>query len=229
MPRSTVQPAGQAAYLGAQRRRTHVAVPSSMRSVELAPKQGFPQRITVNLPYQKRLNSTSAASLTDYVFALTNLNDVDTTGGAAQPRAYDQWTAAYDFYRVNWVKIQLDIRQRANHGLAVYLLPSATSTSVTDSRPFEIQMSQNIGIVSANQPPLHVSRTFFPGRVLGMSPTEYQSSDETAGAVGGAPAQVAYLHLLMQNIDNTTLVDCEWDVKLLYNVTFYDRADLAVS
>lgn len=230
--RGTLQPAGQAAYLGAQRRRTVTAVPSPMRSVQLMPKQGFPQRITVNLPYQKRYrDNPGVVTLTDNIFAISNMNDIDYSGGGAvgQARAWDQWATAYDYYRVNWVKVTVNVRQRASHGLAVYLVPNVTTSAISDSRPFEMQMSQNLGITSANQPPIEVSRTFFPHRILGMSPTEYQASDETAGAVGAAPSQIAYLHLLMQNIDNATVLDAEFDIKFLINVTLFDRADVAVS
>jgi len=203
-----------------------------MRTVQLAPKQGFPQRITVNLPYQKRYrDNPGVVTLTDNIFAISNMNDIDYSGGGAvgQARAWDQWATAYDYYRVNWVRVILNVRQRAAHGLGVYLVPNATTSAITDSRPFEMQMSQNLGITSTNQPPIEISRTFFPHRILGMSPTEYQSSEETAGAVGGAPVKPCYLHLLMQNIDNATVLDAEFDIKFLINVTLFDRADVAVS
>jgi len=223
---------GQGRYLRRLQASTRAAVPRGLGTVALAPKQGFPQRITLNLPYQKRYrDNPGVVTLTDNVFNLSSMNDIDVSGGGAvgQARGWDQWATAYDYYRVNWVKVILSVRQRAAHGLAVYLVPNATTSTIADSRPYEMQMSQNLGITSTNQPPIEVSRTFFPHRILGMSATEYQVSDNTAGAVGAAPSQMAYLHLLCQNIDNATVLDDEFDIKFLFNVTLFDRADVAIS
>ena len=111
-----------ASLMRARAARYASAVPPTMRNVVLMPKQGFPERLTVNLPYQKAYRSSPGVLTgTDDIFSLSNMTDLDVSGGGAvgQARGWDQWSPMYSRYRINYVRVDIKARQRAAHGIQV--------------------------------------------------------------------------------------------------------------
>jgi len=223
------------ALMRARAARYASAVPPTMRNVVLMPKQGFPERLTVNLPYQRAHRSNPGVLTgTDDIFSLSNMTDLDVSGGGAvgQARGWDQWSPMYSRYRINYVRVDLKARQRASHGIQVLLIANSNVgaiTSATEVRPWEFHGAIDCGITSANQPPIEKTVYLAPHKALGMSRTQYQSDPDTSGPVGGTPTTLAYLHVCGFQIDAATVADWEYEIKLTINVTLFDRVDIVAS
>jgi len=210
-------------------------VPGNSRNAILIPKQGFPERLTVNLPYQKAYRSNPGVLTgTDDIFSLSNMTDIDVSGGGAvgQARGWDQWSPMYSSYRVNYVRVDLKARQRASHGIQVLLVTNSQAgvlTSATEARPWEIHGAIDCGITSANQPPIEKTVYLTPAQALGLTKTGYQMDPDTSGPVGGTPSKLAYLHVIGFQIDGATVADWEYEIKMTMNVTLFDRNDISAS
>jgi len=215
--------------------RYKAQVPPPYRNALLFPKQGFPERLTVNLPYSKSTRvSPGVLYGAEYQFSLNNMTDLDVSGGGAvgQARGWDQWSPMYARYRVNYVKVTIQARQRASHGVRFVAVVNSSAnaiTSATEARPWELHGAIDLGLTAANTPPIKKTFIVNPGDVLGFTRAAYQGDDTTSGAVGGIPAVLAYLHLCGYQSDAATVCDWEFDVDYLVNVTLFDRADIAAS
>lgn len=198
----------------------------------LWPKQGFPSRLTVTLPYEyaARVNPGVLTSV-DTIIALNNAVDLNSSaGGNQQARGFDQWTPQYENYRINYVTAKICVRQRASHGIRVVThLNSSSSDLSAETRPSELERAELHGTTASNQPPIEVTRTFYPASAFGMTKDQYQGDERTQAAVGSAPTAIAYLHILVAQLDALTVADFEMEVYLKVNITFFDRASIAAS
>lgn len=207
-------------------------VPRAFRGPQLTPKQGFPGRITVTLPYHKQIRiNPGVVAYADYVFAVNQPVDIDQTGGGAvgQARGYDQWAAQYNDVRVNFVDVTAVIRQRAAHGIVAYAVGNGQTTALgSDFRQGEDLTSMYLGVSDSSNP---IRRKFrvYPSQILGMTEHQYQADDRTSSTTGAATAQAAYLHFVMTQIDVTTVLDCEISIELDLNMTFFTRLNIAAS
>lgn len=198
----------------------------------LWPKQGFPTRITVTLPYEYNARvSPGVLTSVDSIFAINNCIDLNySAGGSQQPRAWDSWTPLYENYRVNYVVFKCCVRQRASHGIRVVTnLNSSSSDLGTETRPTELERAELHGVTSSNQPPICFTRTFYPASAFGMTKDQYQGDERTQANTASAPAAIAYLHLLIAQVDAATVADFEVEVYMKVNVTFFDRASIGAS
>lgn len=209
------------------------AVPRLWRTRLLQPKQGFPPTITVNLPYQQMLRvNPGIVSQTDYIFAPNQINDLDVTGGGAvaQPRAYDQWAVMYSEVRVNYVDIRIVAHQRAAHAIGLWAAMNGQVAALgADFRPAENLNCKFLGIAASGSQDIVAQFRFDPAHALGMSKAEYQADDGTKSSTGAAAAQAAYLHLLFQQLDVTTVLDIEFSIEMNVNATFLTRVNVAAS
>jgi len=174
--------------------------------------------------------SLNNAVVTDQVFSLNCLFDPDITGTGHQPRGFDQWSTFFENLRVNYVRCSIQIRQRTSHGLRVVLVPSVSSTSLTGaSRVSEQVNAELLGITGTYSAPIEVVRTYFPARILGMSKTQYQDSDQTYATPGSNPVVGTFLHIVSESPDGITDVDYDYSIRLLINVTWFKRQDVGTS
>lgn len=209
------------------------AVPRLWRTRALTPKQGFPPTLTVNLPYQQMVRvNPGIVSQTDYIFSPNQPADLDVTGGgaAAQARGYDQWSPMYNEVRVNYVDCRLIVHQRAAHAIGVWVAMNAQVAALgADFRPAENLNTKFLGIAASGSQDVECRWRFDPAHALGMTKAEYQTDDSTKSAVGAAAAQAAYLHVLFQQLDVTTVLDVEFSLEMNINMTFTTRLNIAAS
>lgn len=193
---------------------------------------GFPNEMRVVLPYtDMRLNPVVATKWgVDTVYNLNSVFDPENSGVGHQPRGFDQWAANYSRYRVNKVTIAYTLRQRAAHGIHGYIVVNNDSGSLENNNEVaEYTTAIRLGGTSANVKPLQGKKVFWPHKVLGVSWAQYVANEDTAGLVTANPAEVLYLHLIAQQIDETTLSETEHEIVLFYDVTFFDRKNIAAS
>lgn len=198
----------------------------------LWPKQGFPSRLTVTLPYEyaARVNP-GVLTTVDTILAINNAIDLNSSaGGNQQARGFDQWTPQYENYRINYVTVKICVRQRAAHGIRVVTHLNSSGTDLgAETRPSELERAENHGTTSSNQPPVEFTRTYYPASAFGMTKDQYQGDERTQAAVAAAPGAIAYLHILVAQLDALTVADFEIEVYMKVNITFFDRASIAAS
>jgi len=192
---------------------------------------GFPAKMTVTLPYiiTGRVNP-GAVSYSDQVIRLNSCFDPDQSAVGHQPRGFDQWSLVYNQYRVSRVDVNVLVRQRASHGINVRAIPNNQSASLgSDPHLGEFMAHTYLGQTAANTPPLQRKLTFYPHKVIGKSFASYVGDPNTAALVTANPTEECYLHLVVQQVDQATACDFEYEIQSLYRVTFFDRANLAIS
>jgi len=208
------------------------AVPRAMRQPYTSGTQGAPQALTMDLPidFMGRRSGTSLPA-DDILMFLNNPRDpMISPTNSDQPRGFDQWSAFFENVRVNYVRCNIQIRQRTSHGLRVVLVPSVSSSSLTGaSRVSEQVGAELLGITGSYSAPIEVVRTYFPARILGMSKTQYQDSDQTFATPGSNPSVGTFLHIVCESPDGTTDIDFDYSIRLLINVTWFKRQDVGVS
>lgn len=195
------------------------------------PHSSFPDRTVVSLDYwsTNRVNP-GVITYSDTVFGLNNAFDPEFTGTGHQPRDFDQWSAIYGRYRVLKTLVEVDVRQRASHGLTVTLVPSNSSTTlVLADYPQELPRAVMLGLTGSNQPPCHHRGVMDNRAILGMTTEEFRGDDTTSALVTAGPAQATYLHVFCAQLDGVTAVDYEFAIRLRMEIEFYDRKVLSPS
>jgi len=195
------------------------------------PHSSFPDRAEMMLDYWSVDRVTSGAvTYGDKVFALNSLFDPDYTGSGHQPRDFDTWASVYAKYRVLEVLCEVDVRQRAAHGISVCCVPSNSPTALTvTDYPQELPRAVRLGITGSYQPTCKATFKVDIRAVLGMTEEEFRGDDNTAAAVSTSPSQAVYLHVFAAQLDGTTMIDYEHTVRLRMRCEFYDRKTLAPS
>lgn len=225
-------PLNRGAMGATMRRYARSAGPDNRTMFTLPVKQGAPSRLTVTLPYEysQRVNP-GVVTAADTIFMINNAADLNfSAAGVQQPRGYDQWTPFYKKYRVNYVVAKFCVRQRASHGLRVYSVLNNDSTDLAgDTRVGEMERASLFGITGSNQPPVEVTRTYYPASAMGVTRDQYQGDEDTAGAVAAGPVELVYLHLVCAQQDLATACDFEFTVEMQVNITFYDRIEIGAS
>lgn len=192
---------------------------------------GFPNEMRVVLPYadNRRVNPGVAYG-SDTVYNINSCFDPENTGGGHQPRGFDQWAGVYNKYRVNKLTIDYEIRQRGAHGIMGYIVVNNdVGTLSTNNESAEYNNAINLGSTSSNVRPLSGTKVFWPHKILGKSWQQYISDEDCSALVTTDPTELIFLHLLAQQIDETTACDYEIQITIFMDVTFYDRKNLAIS
>jgi len=195
------------------------------------PHSSFPDRELVSLDYVSfaRVNPGVVVG-SDTVFALNGAFDPEVSGVGHQPRDFDTWASIYAKYRVRRTLAEIDVRQRAAHGIHVTVVPSNSATALTASdNPAELPRAVYMGITGSAQPVARCREAFSPAAILGMTQTEFLGDDSTAALVTANPAQLVYLHLFAVQVDAATVCDFEYSLRFRMEIEFYDRKVLSPS
>lgn len=166
----------------------------------------------------------------DTVLSLNSAFDPEVSGVGHQPRLFDQYAALYGRYRVDRTHVMIITRQRAAHGVSVVLVPSNSATALTSAdRPCEFTRAVHGGITGSSQPCIRQETAFLPHAVIGLSKAQYDDEEDCSAVTTASPAQQAYLHVVHEQVDQTTVLDVEVHILLKYDITFYDRITPGVS
>jgi len=197
----------------------------------IQPHSSFPDRALVSLDYWNAVRvSPGVVTSSDTVYLINSLFDPEYTGVGHQPRDFDTWSTIYAKYRVRRVLVEVQVRQRAAHGIAVACVPSNSATALSASdAPLEFPRAVDMGITSSSQPAARAKFVVDPRAVLGMTPTEFLGDDATAALVSASPTQAVYLHIYAGQLDSATACDYELNVRFRFETEFYDRKPLSIS
>jgi len=195
------------------------------------PHSSFPDRAVVSLDYWNAVRvNPGVVSSSDTVYVLNSLFDPEYSGVGHQPRDFDTWSTIYGKYRVRRTLVEVQVRQRASHGIAVACIASNSSTALAAAdAPLEFPRAVDMGITASNQPPAAAKFAVDIRAILGMTPTEFLGDDSTAALISASPSQAVYLHIYAGQLDSSTVADYELNVRFRFETEFYDRKPLSIS
>lgn len=190
----------------------------------------FPDKVIVRLPYAFNSQLQAVVPWQDTVWNINSLFDPEETYIGHQPRGFDQWATIYNRYRVFAISGSIVLRQRAAHGISANLIFTNSSTPLTSAGlPTELVRSGMPKVTSSNQPPIRINFRKSLASIVGVSPSVYKSDDRYSAVTTANPAEVICMHQFVKSMDGATLMDYEYEIKMIYHTEFYDKNNLPLS
>jgi len=187
---------------------------------------GFPDRLRCKLAYSETGVRSSAIPGTYTIgqrWRLGSLFDPDQTGTGSQPRFYDQLTPIYDKYRVDGAFVRLSVRQRAQHGITVILVPTSDVVPLNRYDAMEDPRASAALLTSDDQPPVVFEKYYSLAALNGVTPATYQADDIYNSFINNNPLKETVLHQTVFSTGQDTLVDYEFSIQITYYCEFFDR------
>ncbi len=186
----------------------------------------IPDRFRTRLVYAAGGEVSTAGAFSDKIWNINSVFDPDQSGVGHQPRYFDQLAGLYNRYRVLAAHFDVSVRQRANHGIVVYIVPNNSTTGLTTSTiPAELRRSGVARITSSNQPPVVFRVKFDPAAITGVSKQQYLSDDRFQALTSANPSEAICAHQYIESMDGITAVDYEYVAQIVYEVEFFDAVD----
>lgn len=192
----------------------------------------FPDSITVALPYCAQLNfSTSAAAvLTNQSWSMNSVFDPDYTGGGHQPQGFDEYSALYDSYRVNYVDVEIQavLDYDATETVMWAVNVHQGTTSVTDfdaageNLESEVGILQFSGYAAKNNNNMVFKKRVYPNKIMGLNWNQYLTDAASSTAVTGSPAYVPRLTFGVGAPDGSAQ-PVHTITRMVYNTTFFKK------
>lgn len=198
---------------------------SGARSVASIPSGiGYmPETLNTTLTYSDSGRISSALTEAIQVWRLNSLYDPDLTGVGHQPMGFDQIMGIYQYFRVNSVTVELIVRQRAAHGISVCMLPDVVGSATGFDNSNESPRVVGPVITASNQPANMLTATWKPHEILGIPYQDYAGDAIYNGTGAANPSSLAYWRFIVNSLDETTAIDCEYTVKISFRASFFGR------
>jgi len=198
---------------------------------------GFPLKMSAKLNYNEIFYPTVSASSTDYYYFHSSLFDPKATVGGHQPLWRDTYASIYNQYRVISMSYHItaflrDSVSTTTTTVTPLLLNVQWRTSQTmdidpqtaAERRFDktrwLQVGAGRPVVIKDSQPLY--------KIWGVNPTRVRNDDEFASLMTGDPGRRVYCNFMVQN-PYSVAVPYIIDIKLQFNVVFFDRVDIGGS
>jgi len=193
-----------------------------------------PDKICVPLNYFHDLALGGAVSV-ENLYNLNSLFDPDRTGVGHQPSGFDQWSAFYNRYRVDRVRVQLDFVNNSSTSVTSLLaLPNNDATAIntvaTLQAGCEAPFAWSRAIATnAGMNVCRYVRSFNLNQIVGVTAAKYEADDSYQAVTSASPTEMIALHVVAQDFGFSTNVNILARVKITYFTTFYDRNQLPIS
>jgi len=163
---------------------------------------------------------------------MNSVFDPDYTGGGHQPQGFDEYSALYDSYRVNYVDVEiqacLDYDATETCQYAVNMHQGTTSVTDFDAAGENLgsvvgilQFSGAIGSAGAANNVIFRKRVY-PNKIMGLNWNQYLIDAASSTAVTGSPAYVPRLTFGIGSPDGTAQ-PVHTITRLVYNTTFFKK------
>lgn len=245
MPRSSTKSALGKRKRSLSTRRKNVKKSRSTNALVKAPYVrgltrndfGFPDRIATKLIYADAQSiSITAGNANSYSFRLNGLQDPDWTGYGHQPQWFDQFGAVYRNYRVKGAKITVKFFSAFldynGHEAGPYLVGITTSNQnvLNASSVASLTETPNgVNDIMTAQPGQRsictLSNTYTPMRDLGLDPYE----SEIQATVSANPNTQFFAHVWAKDMGNASNTYVQFQVKIEYQVEFFNRIEGVLS
>lgn len=183
-----------------------------------------PDRMKAKISFSIGGSVTTTTSLGEIVLSGNNVNDPGLSFSATQPVWYDQLQVFYLRYRVHASKIEVNTCNTTAlvpYSIAVY--PTTSSAGVTNlvdacSQP-RCKVRQGSGANGNDR--VRIVHSCDSSKIFG---TPITASTDFSGLANANPGIEWYWVVSSQAFDGTTSVTITDEIRLVYDVEFYDRA-----
>lgn len=189
--------------------------------------KGFPRQMKVKLTYVESLAAATTNGLNfDRVFNLNSGFDPYRTGTGHQPRAWDQWSALYNRYRVDRTEVSVSWTNAPSDGAIVSLYANNDATNITlIDDIIELPFSKWAPI-QLGGPAITLKAAYNLHQLTGVSKMVYESDDRYSALTSSDPAEILALHA---GFNCKTAFTTNSYTVLNYYVTFFDPIQIAQS
>jgi len=193
-----------------------------------------PDEIRVTLKYNQQFFFTSTTGAgASYTFRGNGPFDPDATGAGAQPTAYDQWSALFNYQRTLGSSIKImgtpSSQSAAIMCLAVAPLPGASTISVTSdlsnlkSQKYAVWDQANFYTKA-----LKLRKFCSTAQIFGKSEQAIEIDDTFSSSIGSTPTQQWIWQVGIQELTGVT-ESLYLSVELAYDIVFWSRVALSQS
>jgi len=197
----------------------------TMSISRMAPRMGPGNQLWATLIYANTFTLDSGASTTAVQqFSLNNLEDVDVTGGDAEPTGWDQLKAIYTNFTVTKCEYKIQAINISSGQQVVAVGVSDVSTSPSTARQViengSAQWSYNYAAANGSIDPMKTSYSSAVAldKLFGVSLSNLLAEDSYSHTTGTAPADQGYLNVVMENLDAGDQAAQRFYIELRYTV-----------
>lgn len=197
--------------------------------------QVCPDSVTVPLTYFS-YDSYTAAYAGQHLYSLNSVFDPDITGTGTQPVGFDQWSAFYNRYRVDKVRVEVDYSNLSTISATdVLLIANNDNGSLTGQAAFQsatcapFASDQLLSIAGSGKDSCRIVRTFDVAKVLGVDKVRHRSNPDYSAVTTANPSENAYIHVVAQDVLYNNNITIRFKIKITYLTTFFDRNQLGQS
>lgn len=164
-----------------------------------------------------------------YQWNLNSTFDPDRSGTGHQPYLRDTYATLYNRYRVFACDYRVTFAAPTGIATTCGVFVSNNTTTYTNSALLNelpgsrfkmVQGAANVGVISG--------RCNLP-KLMGMTSTDYKSSDNTEALVGASPGVFAILNVLLADGAGSTFQGATVRVELTYHTEWFDQIELGQS
>ncbi len=194
-----------------------------------------PDAIRVPLCYFANIALAGAVVTANNIFNLNSLFDPDRTGVGHQCSGFDQWSAFYNRYRVDKVRVDLEfVNNSAGSVTEVLICPSNDATAITTQAGLQAGSENPMSVthilpIVGGMNYRRVVRTYSLNQIAGVTPAKYQSDDAYQAVYNANPTETIVLHVVAQDVGFASNISTLVKVKITYFAYLYDRNLLAIS
>lgn len=161
---------------------------------------------------------------------MNSVFDPDYTGGGHQPQGFDEYSALYDSYRVNYVDVEIQacLDYDATETVMYSVNEHHGTTYVTDFDAAGENLNSVVGIltfVGAGQrakSELVYKKRVYPNKIMGLNWNQYLTDSASSTAVTGSPAYVPRLTFGVGSPDGSAQ-PVHTITRMVYNTTFFKK------
>ena len=199
-------------------------------SVVNRPLFGYTARRTLQY-YSPGTITSGASTVGAYVFAANGLFDPDITGTGGQPMGFDQMMLYFNHYTVLRGRARAVFKTNSTTLRATVGLLVSGSSSVTSSIEATVENGditfQELEFAGAFGGTCTLTRSISMGAFQGLRNTI--DDPDMRGDVSTNPAELVYYHLVCWNSSSATVLTCDFQVLLEFDVHFHEPKKATIS
>lgn len=209
--------------------------PSTGVVSKVSPRLGSGNQLYATLIYANTFTLDSAASTTVVQqFSLNNLEDVDVTGGDAEPSGYDQLKGLYNNFTVLKCEYKVTASCLSSGAQVVAVGVTDTVTPPTSARQvIENGSAQwkftNVATSATDPVDFNFSDHVDLDKLFGVSLENLKGEDAYSHSSTASPADQGYLNITLENLDAADRVAIRFYIELRYYVLCRGAALVGVS
>lgn len=188
----------------------------------------LPDRFKTTLLYIHNFRFMNAAATGTQIYRGNSCYDPDQTGAGGQPMGFDQFSIFYNKYRVTKSTLEISV-SRSSESVRLCVVPSNSFTT-PNTVDTAIQNPYNVLFdVSSTISNFNKKITMPTYRIWGVHPQSVLTQDNFAATVSTDPADPWAWILLGASYDGVTTATVWLDIRIYFEVEFFDRYPVAVS